>query len=274
MHGAKVRDLRQLPRGNGPFHTFLGVVLHVNQSDNGTSDDWYASPPPANPDSVTPNFQVYKDGTIHQYLPFDWQPWAQADGNFNYAAIETAGQPDDALTEAQLEACAAILERYHLGLGMALQIADTPGDRGFGTHRMGGASWGGHPCPGDIRIAQRSRILELAADGATGGGGGGTVGPHLRRAWPSYMKVGDFFGLISGPDDSHGGIDAQERSDVQAIQRRLQDLRFAPDRPGWADGIFEQPTKDSVTLWQHARMPGTTRFGEVWPDDWQVLFTV
>jgi len=50
-------------------------------------------------------------------------------------------------------------------------------------------------------------------------------------------------------------------------------LAFAPNIPGWADGIFEQPTKDAVTLWQHARMPDTTLFGEVWHDDWNALFT-
>jgi hypothetical protein len=270
LQSAKVVDLRGI-RGNGPFHTFLGVILHVNVDEDGTSDSFYAAGPSVNPDSVTPNFQVYKDGSIHQYLPFDWQPWAQVDGNFNYAAIETAGLPSESLTDAQLASCGVILRAYHAGMGMALQIADAPGERGLGTHRMGGAAWGGHSCPGDIRIGQRQRILTLA------GGGGPTptvpTGPHLRRPWPGYMPAGNFFGLITGPDESHGGINAAERADVMAIQRRLQGLRFAPDAPGWADGIFEQPTKNAVTLWQHAHMPGTEFFGEVWHDDWNKLFT-
>ena len=272
LHDADVVDLHHR-RGNGPFGTFLGVVLHVNVDDDGTSDSFFAAGPPTNKDLVTPNFQVYKDGSIHQYLPFDWQPWAQIDGNFNYAAIETAGLPDQTLTDAQLRSCARILAAYHAGMGMRLQVADSPGDHGLGTHQMGGAAWGGHSCPGQARAGQRAQILSLA-------GGGGPVppthphGPHLRRPWPGYMQhEGNFFGLITGPQESHGGIDATARSDVKAIQLRLQVLAFAPNIPGWADGIFEQPTKDAVTLWQHARMPDTTLFGEVWHDDWNALFT-
>lgn len=161
MPGAHVLDLTH-KRGNGPFKTFLGVVLHVNESENGTSDSFFAADPPANPNSVTPNFQVYKDGTIHQYLPFDWQPWCQIDGNFNYAAIETAGLHSEPLTLAQLDAIARILAVYHTDMGMLLSTADKPGERGFGTHAMGGAAWGGHPCPGTIRTAQRSAILSIA----------------------------------------------------------------------------------------------------------------
>ena len=38
-------------------------------------------------------------------------------------------------------------------------------------------------------------------------------------------------------------------------------------------GQVSGATKDAVTLWQHAHLPGTTLFGEVWPDDWRKLFT-
>jgi hypothetical protein len=268
LHDAQIVDLHHR-RGNGPFNTFLGVVLHVNDDDNGTTDSWYASGPPTNKNLVTPNFQVYKDGSIHQYLPFDWQPWAQIDGNTHYAAIETAGLPGQSLTDAQLHSCARILAAYQAGMGMHLQVADSPGERGLGTHQMGGAAWGGHPCPGQIRAGQREQILSLA-----GGGPPHLLGAQLRRPWPDYMRhQGHFFGLITGPDNSHGGINAAEQRDVKAIQLRLQVLTFAPNIPGWADGIFEQPTRDAVTLWQHARMPGTTLFGEVWQDDWDALFT-
>jgi N-acetylmuramoyl-L-alanine amidase len=278
LHDAQVVDLRNI-RGNGPFHTFLGVILHVNADEDGTSDSFFAAGPSVNPDSVTPNFQVYKDGSIHQYLPFDWEPWAQVDGNFNYAAIETAGQPDEALTKAQLRSCALIVSTYHAGMGLHLQVADTPGDKGLGTHKMGGAAWGGHSCPGEIRTGQRKKILSLARGNDGSASTPATMlatphGPHLRRPWPDYMHAnGQFFGLISGPDESHGGINAAERSDVKAIQLRLQVLGFAPNVAGWADGIFERPTKDAVTLWQHAHMPETEFFGEVWPDDWSRLFT-
>lgn len=166
LPGAKVVDLRA-DRGNGPFAAggFYGVILHVNVDENGTSDSFFEAGDDVNPDGVTPTFQVYKSeaaGGIHQYLPFDWQPACQRDGNYNYGAIETAGMPDEPLTDYQLDACAKICAAYHAHLGMPLTLADKPGDKGLGTHQMGGAAWGGHPCPGTVRTAQRPKILELA----------------------------------------------------------------------------------------------------------------
>jgi hypothetical protein len=146
-------------RGNGPFGRFLGVILHVNQSEHGTSADWFASDPPANKDSVTPTFQVFKDGSVVQFLPLNWQPWCQIDGNFNYGAIETAGLDSEPLTDAQVSTIGRLIGEYRDVLGMSLAIADQPGQRGLGTHQMGGAAWGGHPCPGSLRAGQRSAIL-------------------------------------------------------------------------------------------------------------------
>lgn len=151
-------------RGNGPFHGHcLGVVLHVNVDEHGTSDAFFAAGTGTNPDSVTPNFEVYKDGTTHQYLPVDWQPWCQADGNNTYAAIETAGMPNEPLTDAQVASCAKIMAAYRDQLGIPLSIADKPGQRGLGIHSMGGAAWGGHSCPGAIRANQRQQILDTAS---------------------------------------------------------------------------------------------------------------
>jgi N-acetylmuramoyl-L-alanine amidase-like protein len=157
LPGAQVVDLSG-SRGNGPFSRFLGVALHVNVDENGTSDSFWRS----NPGQVTPNFQVYKDGSVHQMLPFDWQPWCQIDGNFNYAAIETAGMPTEPLTPQQCAAIAKILQVYHTQMGMPLTVADSPGQRGFITHQAGGPAWGGHACPGPVRAAQRQSILNLA----------------------------------------------------------------------------------------------------------------
>jgi len=163
LAGANHRDLTGLGHHNGPFTTFLGVVLHVNVSgktSQGTSPDWYAAG--GGPDEVCPNFQVMRDGTIWQLLPMNVQPWTQADGNFNYASIETGGDPDMPLTDAQLTSCALIVKAYHDQMGMLLQIANQPGQRGLGIHSMGGQAWGGHSCPGAIRAAQRTQILALA----------------------------------------------------------------------------------------------------------------
>lgn len=155
-------------RGNGPFGQFLGVVLHVNESEHGTPVSWFAADPPTNPDYVTPTFQVFKDGRVAQFLPLDWQPWCQIDGNYHYGAIETAGLHTEPLTDAQLHAIAKLISAYEDRFGVVLHVTDTAGQPGFGTHAMGGAAWGGHPCPGTIRAAQRHKILAIAHEGSTG----------------------------------------------------------------------------------------------------------
>jgi hypothetical protein len=111
--------------------------------------------------------------------------------------------------------------------------------------------------------------------------GGGTpppAKPQLRRPWPSYMPHNEYFGLISGPNHSHGGYyqakssaKKDERPDITAIQNRLNSLGY---NCGTADGIFGDKTKAGVSSWQHALYPQyTSRYGEVWSDDWQRLFT-
>ncbi len=160
LPGARVVDLSG-SRGNGPFQNFLGVVLHVNGNELGTDDAFYTGGTDVNPDQVTPNFQVYKDGSVHQYLPINWQPWCQAEGNYNYAAIETAGVPEEPLTAAQVATCQRIIALYRSELGMAATVADSPGQRGLGWHGMGGTPWGGHPyCPGELRKSQRQQIIQ------------------------------------------------------------------------------------------------------------------
>lgn len=96
----------------------------------------------------------------------------------------------------------------------------------------------------------------------------------LRRQWPSYMPTNQYFGDINGPNESHGGYYVNEQPDVRAIQKRMQELGFAPTDPNWADGIWEQPTTDAVAAWQRRDWAHTTsRYGEVWYDDWYHLFT-
>jgi hypothetical protein len=99
---------------------------------------------------------------------------------------------------------------------------------------------------------------------------------HPKRPWPSYMASGHYFGDIKGPAQSHGGANAHEVPDVQAIQQKLIALGFVPGHSnvddGWADGRFEQPTADAVTRFQRKHLPGTQFYGQIWSDDWAVLF--
>jgi hypothetical protein len=110
-------------------------------------------------------------------------------------------------------------------------------------------------------------------------GGTSTPPPSRPPTKPRFpLPEGHYFGLITGPNESHGGAPVSmggipdEQYYVRLIQEELQRLGFAPRVPGWADGIFEQPTKDAVAAWQRAHRPNqTTRWGEVWWDDWADL---
>ena len=91
------------------------------------------------------------------------------------------------------------------------------------------------------------------------------------------MPTNEWFGDINGPNASHGGYYEHERPDIQAIQQRLIAKGYVAGitdpNSGWADGLFEQPTIDSVAAFQRAEMPGTQYYGQVWSDDWSQLFS-
>lgn len=104
-----------------------------------------------------------------------------------------------------------------------------------------------------------------------GSSGSGPAPARLRRSWPSFIPKSEYFGHIKGPNASHGGKYAKERPEIQAIQARLNALGY---NAGKVDGIFGDQTKKTVAAWQHALYSDlTSRYGEVWTDDWQRLFT-
>lgn len=109
------------------------------------------------------------------------------------------------------------------------------------------------------------------------------VVPFRNAAWPGpALRFGphDYFGLITGPAASHGGYYANEKPYVRMIQQRLISFGFVPNisdtNSGWADGIFQQPTKDAVIRFQQRYRPGalTTLPGQFWSDDWKTLFSL
>lgn len=96
--------------------------------------------------------------------------------------------------------------------------------------------------------------------------------PYTPPPCPFGLPAGHYYGTIAGPAKSHGGFYAHEQPAVRWIQVRMQELGYAPKTPGWADGKYEQPTVNAVAAWQRARHAKTTsRYGEVWADDWQNL---
>ena len=182
----------------------------------------------------------------------------------------------DAVHDSRMYAC-----REAYGSVDGVNVCGT--DYTSGWQAWSGASDDSHLWHVHISILRRYANDDAALDGiaqvVTGGSGGSSQPPPssggtLRRPWPSYMPADEYFGLITGPDESHGGYYANEQPDVKAIQQRLQALGYAPNVAGWADGLYEQPTADAVAAWQRALYAAlTSRYGEVWSDDWQRLFT-
>jgi N-acetylmuramoyl-L-alanine amidase len=121
-------------------------------------------------DSVSAHFGISQTGEIHQWGPIGkgWIAWHAVAANQTYYGIEhaDAGHPDTPLTDAQLAASAQVVEALSAFAGFPLAITDTPGGKGYGTHAMGGAAYGGHTCPDlppeHVRSAQRAAIIALA----------------------------------------------------------------------------------------------------------------
>lgn len=132
----------------------------------------------------------------------------------------------------------------------------------------------------------RWNVPMLGAGG--GGGGGGTTPPPNKPPYPGGFSLpsGHYYGLMSGPERSHGGFYASERPVIRALQQKLVSLGYAhrgngsqvpPSSwasDGWSDGQFEQLTADAVTRFQRAHMPGTQYYGQVWGDDWAKLWSL
>jgi hypothetical protein len=130
--------------------------------------------------------------------------------------------------------------------------------------------------------------VPMLGSGGGGGGGGGTPSPSKPPYPGPYQLAGHhYYGLKSGPAESIGGANSWERPAIKAIQQKLVSLGYArrgngqqvaPSSwatDGWSDGVFEQLTKDAVIRFQQAhRRNSTSRWGEVWGDDWQTLWSL
>lgn len=113
------------------------------------------------------HFGIDQAGQIHQFGPIGkgWIAWAQVAGNLAWYSIEHAddGNTGNPLTANQLAASAQVVEALSAFAGFPLQVTDSVDGRGYGTHVMGGAAWGGHTCPGPgPRAGQRQEIIDLA----------------------------------------------------------------------------------------------------------------
>lgn len=101
---------------------------------------------------------------------------------------------------------------------------------------------------------------------------GSKTNPMHGKPIPALIArgTGDYYGLETGPNESHGGAYASERPNVLLIERFLA-WKFPKASHDWglnADGHFGQVTKALVTAFQKSYMPGTQYYGQVWFDDW------
>lgn len=149
---------------NGNMHAYLGIVLHCNDAE---SLDLYSfEKNNLNTGGATSHFQVLKDGTVYQYIDTQYSSWCQSAGNDTYLSIESQGKAGELATDQQITAIAGILRWAHQVHGIALQIANAPGQLGFGWHGMGAPSWGHAVCPG-VRKDQRAAMLAAATNSDT-----------------------------------------------------------------------------------------------------------
>lgn len=164
------------------WHTMVGSLW-------GT-DGYFRSIAPG----VNSHFGVGGDGEIIQWVDTAYRSSANLNGNWHIISVETAdldpefarwntndGNAVPAWTEAQLKSCAEIAKWVHETHGIPLSLIPDAkvGRRGQGYHRQGvpgymveGAErWSnavGKVCPGNRRIAQIPRLIQLAQ---------GTAGP-------------------------------------------------------------------------------------------------
>ncbi len=136
---------RPVQNHGGNMAAHLGLILHV-QEGLGSLQGWFNNPN----SQVSSTFWVAKGGALEQYVDADWNAWAQAAGNGQYNSAETEGFHGEALTDAQIQTLAKLYAWGQHVYGWPLQLADSPGQAGFGWHGMGGLSaviMGHHPGP-------------------------------------------------------------------------------------------------------------------------------
>ena len=162
---AKITYNDPFPTRNGSYGSgaMMGVVMHTQVGNNPGTVAWFNNPA----SQASAHFCVAQDGQIVQMGPIGkgWIAWAEAAGNPAWYSIEHADNTDPAipLTVEQITASAQLVEVLSRFAGFPLQVSNSTEEKGYGTHAMGAAAWGGHTsCPGTVRAAQRQQILDLA----------------------------------------------------------------------------------------------------------------
>lgn len=149
----------------GAEGTVYGLVLHIQQGTEAGTESWERDPA----SQVSSHFLTPKSGGLRQMVDTADKAWCEVAGNTHWISIECEGMSGEALTDAQVTACAQLLAWLHEAYAVPLAPASNPNaatvaQGGLGYHSMGGAAWGGHyDCPGLPIIAQRALICARAA---------------------------------------------------------------------------------------------------------------
>jgi len=197
---AKIQYNNPFPTRNGRYGSgaMSGVLMHTMVTDLPTCIKIFNDPAK----QASAHFGIAQDGTIYQFGPIGkgWIAWHAGAANNAWYGIEHAdhGDPNNPLTSQQITASAQVVECLASYAGFPLAVTNSVSGRGYGTHSMGGAAWGGHTCPDmpprHVRSAQRQAIIDLAKQIHTGAApaprpsGGTTVaGPQFGIDASSYQ---------------------------------------------------------------------------------------
>lgn len=249
------------PGGMSVPHETLGVLMHTMVSDLPSAVQAFNTVG----FEASAHFGISESGLIHQFGPVNgWRAWHAKSANGQYYGIEhaDAGDPDRPLTQQQITASAQLVELLSRIGNFPLQVTNTPGGEGYGTHNMGGASYGGHTCPdlppAHVRSAQRPQIIALAMAIRSGA---------PAEDWTETM-IANLPTLIQGSADKAGAVQMVHR--MQALVKVIGDINKVPAASAVAaTGTYDKTTWLGVLALQ--KMFGLTQDGAVGAATWGAL---
>lgn len=154
--GAVWRPLRNFTK-DGQDDVY-GLVVHIMEGTFEGTRSWFDSPEAR----ASSHFGTSREGSLEQWIDTKDRAWAQAAGNRTWISVENEGKVPQALTDKQLERVAQVFAWLVRTYKIPYQVSHSPTTKGLGYHRMGGAAWGGHSCPGDAIIHQLQKIVDRA----------------------------------------------------------------------------------------------------------------
>jgi hypothetical protein len=181
-------DWKPVVNHSGSMAAEHGLVIHVCQGDNSLYGFFN------NPASqVSSHFWAGKNGELEQYVDTGNAAWAEMAGNYQYISCECEGFDTEYMTDQQLDSLAHIFAWGHSVYGWPLVTCDHGGS-GLTTHchypsGIADPAWGGHPCPGPLRLQQVPEVLSRAV--ALVGAHPVTPSPsHPVTKTPGVLKMG------------------------------------------------------------------------------------